>query len=78
MKDQGASQVFYAGKMYRLLTAVFGLFLIAVGCYAFFLADTSTVVRLLGGFVLVLLGYNMVSSACKAKESWLSKLGPLP
>ena len=64
--------------MYRLLTAVFGLLLIGVGFYAFFFADTSTVVQLLGGSVLVLLGYNMVSSACKAKESWLSKLGPLP
>lgn len=78
MTDQRASQPFYAGRMYRLLTAVFGLFLTGVGFYVFLFADTSPVVRLLGGSVLVMLGYNMVSSACQAKESWLSRLGPLP
>lgn len=78
MTDQHADQPFYARKMYRLLTAAFGLLLIGVGVYALIFAGTSTVVRLVGGSALVLAGYNMVSSAYQAKESWLSKLGPLP
>lgn len=78
MTDQRKSQPFYAGRIYRLLTATFGLLLIGVGLYALFFADTSSVVRFIGGSALVLAGYNMVSSAYKAKESWLSKLGPLP
>lgn len=64
--------------MYRVLTAALGLLLIGVGVYALFFADTATVVRLLGGAALVLVGYNMLSSAYQGKESWLSKLGPLP
>jgi uncharacterized membrane protein HdeD (DUF308 family) len=78
MTDQHADQPFYARKRYRLLTVAFGLLLIGVGVYALIFADTSIVVRLVGGSALVLAGYNMVSSACRAKESWLSKLGPLP
>ena len=56
----------------------FGLFLTGVGLYAIFFADTATAVRFAGGSVLVLAGGNMVYSACKAKQPWLSKLGPLP
>jgi uncharacterized membrane protein HdeD (DUF308 family) len=78
MTDQHADQPFYARKVHRLVTAAFGSLLIGVGVYALFFADTSTVVRLVSGSALVLTGYNMVSSAYKAKESWLSKLGPLP
>lgn len=78
MTDQHTSQPFYAGRMYRLLTAIFGLLLTGTGLYAIFLADTSTLVRFAGGTALVLTGCNMVSAACKSKESWLSRLGPLP
>lgn len=78
MRDQPTSPPFYAGKVYRLLTAAFGVLLLGVGVYALFFADTSPVFRFAGGSALVLVGYNMLSSACKAKEPWLSKLGPLP
>jgi len=78
MSDHRASQPFYARRMHRLLTAGFGLFLTGVGLYAIFFADTATAVRFAGGSVLVLAGGNMVYSACKAKQPWLSKLGPLP
>lgn len=78
MTDQHPSQAFYEGKMYRLLTAALGILLAGVGFYALFFAETSLPVRLLGGLACVLAGYNMLSSACKAKESWLAKLGPLP
>ena len=78
MTDPHPSQAFYEGKMYRLLTATLGILLAGIGLYALFLAETSLVVRLFGGLACVLAGSNMISSACKAKESWLSKLGPLP
>ncbi|MDP2134247.1 MAG: hypothetical protein Q8J99_11600 [Sulfuritalea sp.] len=78
MTDPHPSQPFHTGKVYRLLTAGFGLFLSGVGLYAIFFADTATAVRYAGGAVLVLAAYNMVSAACRAKESWLSRLGPLP
>jgi uncharacterized membrane protein HdeD (DUF308 family) len=78
MTDPRPNPAFYEGKMYRLLTAALGIVLAGVGFYALFFADTSLPVRLLGGLACVLAGYNMLSSACKAKESWLAKLGPLP
>jgi uncharacterized membrane protein HdeD (DUF308 family) len=78
MTDHRSKQAFYEGKMYRLLTAALGILLAGVGFYALIFADTSLIVRLLGGLACVLAGYNMLSSACKAKESWLSKRGPLP
>lgn len=69
---------FYAGRTYRLITAAFGLLLIGVGCYALFLADTAGVIRFAGGTAFVAVGGNMVWSAVAARESWLSRLGPLP
>ncbi len=78
MTDQRASQPFYAGKIYRLLTAAFGLLLSGVGLYAIFCADTPAAARIAGGSTLVLAGYNLISAAWKATESWLSRLGPMP
>ncbi|HCT39996.1 MAG TPA: hypothetical protein DF427_02200 [Moraxellaceae bacterium] len=78
MTDQRASQPFYTGRMYRLLTAAFGLLLTGVGLYPIFYADTSAVARIAGGSALFLAGYDLISAACKARESWLSRLGPLP
>lgn len=76
--DRGAGKPFYAGRTYRLITAAFGLLLIGVGCYALFLADTAGVIRFAGGTAFVAVGGNMVWSAVAARESWLSRLGPLP
>jgi len=80
MTDQRTSsrQPFHARKPYRLFAAAFGLLLVGVGCYALFFAETAMLVRIAGGAALVLVGGNMVWSACKARESWLSKVGPLP
>ena len=75
---RGAGKPFYAARTYRLITAAFGLLLIGVGCYALFLAGTAGVIRYAGGAAFVAVGVNMVWSAYRAKESWLSRLGPLP
>ncbi len=68
----------YTGKVYRVLSFLFGSFLMAIGLYGIFLAETPAVWRLVGGVAFVVLGFNMAYSAWKARESWLSKIGPLP
>jgi len=78
MTDSPENKAFYARKLYRLITSAFGLLLIGTGCYVLFLSGEFTSLRVVAGLVLVLFGCNLVASACKAKESWLSKLGPLP
>lgn len=78
MNHRHDKQPFYSRKGYRILTGAFGLFLIGVGVYAVLLAETSPNIRLVGGAIIVLLGGDMIVSACKATQSWLSKLGPLP
>lgn len=78
MIDKHTGQPFYSGMIYRLLSAAFGLLLVVVGFYALFFAETHVVVRITGGAVLILVGLNMGWSACKAKESWVSQIGPLP
>jgi len=68
----------YTGRTYRILSFSFGAFLTAIGCYGLFLAQSTGIWRLLGGVAFVVFGVNMAYSACKARESWLSKIGPLP
>ncbi len=70
---------FYAGRSYRLLSGAFGAFLAGVGVYAlFFAGEPWDALRLAVSLGLMVLGANMVLSAYAAKESWLSRLGPLP
>ncbi|TXL68912.1 hypothetical protein [Zeimonas arvi] len=76
--EQGAGKPFHARRTYRLITAALGLLLCGVGACVLILADTAGVVRLAGGAAFVTVGGNMVWSAVTAKESWLSRLGPLP
>ena len=71
-------QPFYAQRLYRLLTGVLGLSLSGAGLYALLWADTSGALRWLAGLGILVLGINMVVAACTAKESWISKIGPLP
>jgi hypothetical protein len=78
MSNQQPEPPFYERKFYRLITAAFGFLLAGVGGYALFFAETAAVIRFPGALGLLLLGYNMLSSAFRAKESWLSKIGPLP
>ena len=64
--------------MHRLFAGGFGVFLMGVGIYAVFFTGAFAILQLIGGSALVLLGGNMVVSAWRARESWLSRLGPLP
>jgi uncharacterized membrane protein HdeD (DUF308 family) len=69
---------FYGRKLYRLFSSVFGLFLVGVGVYVLLLPAPKTILQMAAGLVLVLLGLNLFVSALRAKESWLSRIGPLP
>lgn len=78
MTDRREREPFHARRSYRLITGSLGLLLIGVGLYALFFSGASAILRLVAGAALVLPGYDMVASAFKARESWLSRLGPLP
>jgi hypothetical protein len=69
---------FHARPVYRLASGVFGLGLVGTGVYALFVVGPPDALQSLGGAVLMLLGGNMFLAACRARESWLSRIGPLP
>jgi hypothetical protein len=71
-------QPYYARSTYRFATGLFGLFLVGVGTFVLLRATTTAAIRVTSGLVLILLGGNMVLCAYRGKESWLSRLGPLP
>lgn len=64
--------------LHRLFAGGFGVVLVGVGIHAIFFTGAFAILQFLGGSALVLLGGNMVLSAWRARESWLSRLGPLP
>lgn len=69
---------FYARQTYRWLAGAFGGFLLFGGVYIFLFAETAFATRCAASAVFLLLGGNAVASAWKAKEPWISKIGPLP
>jgi hypothetical protein len=69
---------FYSRPVYRLLSGLFGLCLAGIGIYGLFFAGPSSLLQNFGAGVLVMVGANMVLAAVRAKESWLSRIGPLP
>ena len=64
--------------LHRLFVGGFGVFLAGVGIYAIFFTGAFTILQSAGGSALALLGGNMIVSAWRGRESWLSRLGPLP
>ena len=69
---------FYARPVYRWLSGAFGCFLLFAAAYIFLFAETSFAIRCAATAVFLLVGSNTVSSALKAQEPWISKIGPLP
>jgi putative Mn2+ efflux pump MntP len=78
MTGQRQRPAFYARRTYRVLSGLFGLCLAGIGTYALFFAVPPTTLQNVGGAVLVIIGANMVLAALRARESWLSRIGPLP
>jgi len=78
MLEKPNRQPFYTARPYRIISAVLGLLIAAVGLYALLLTSNSTWLQWLVAVLIILLGSNMLLSALAGRESWLSKLGPLP
>jgi hypothetical protein len=78
MKEATQVPPYYARSTYRLATGLFGLFLVGVGVSVLLRATMTGLIRISGGLVLILFGGNMMLSSFRGKESWLSRLGPLP
>jgi hypothetical protein len=78
MKETSRVRPYYERSTYRLATGLLGLFLVGVGLFVLLRATTSAAIRVSGGLVFVLLGGNMALSSYRGRESWLSRLGPLP
>jgi len=78
MSDRREAPVFHARPTYRVISGTFGLFLAGVGVYALFFVGPPELLQSLMSAALVLLGANMFLAACRAKESWLSRIGPSP
>lgn len=78
MDDPEQGMPYYTRPMYRGVTGGFGGLLAATGFYVALFAPAPGAMQVGLGLLLVLLGGNMVLAACRARESWLSRLGPLP
>ena len=65
-------------KLGRIFSAVVGAFLFCLGIFALGQDHLSFAWRVGGGSLLTLLGVNSLLAAYRGKESWLSRLGPLP
>lgn len=76
MTDQRSRQPFLARNPYRVINAIFGAVLIMISVYG--LPAGAELARILVSIAFVVAGRNMLWPACKAKQSWLSKIGPLP
>lgn len=71
-------QPFYAKVYYRVLSSLFGLFLLTLAVLVLSAAEENKLWYMAGFLLLTTLGLNMLWSAIKGKESWVSKIGPLP
>jgi uncharacterized membrane protein HdeD (DUF308 family) len=78
MSERNENTPFFARPTYRLLSGIFGVFLVCVGLYVLLFAGPLTALSLIAGVALVALGGNLTISAVGARESWLSRIGPLP
>ncbi len=66
------------GAVHRLFTGGLGVVILGSGVYAMRFVSSSGMFQFVGAAVLIVLGVNMVFSAFRARESWMSKIGPLP
>lgn len=66
------------GRKYRIFSFVFGLVLLGVGVFALFFAVVDGWLRYLAALGFIAAGANLMWAARKGRESWLSKIGPLP
>lgn len=68
---------FYARPVYRVMSLLFGLALIGSSLYLLF-GQPARALQIIGALLIMALGVNLLLAAVRARESWLSKIGPLP
>lgn len=78
MSGQRDRKPFYTGTFYRLFSAALGLLLAATGVWAMLFSEAPVLPRAAIGAAFLLLGGNLLLAAYQARESWLSRIGPLP
>lgn len=76
MKDDQDINRYFSGSVYRFLSRLFGLFLVAVGVYVIFFGVVSLPIRISMGLLITVLGAETLWSAIQSRQSWLAKLGP--
>lgn len=75
-QDQNINR-YYRGRIYRVLSGLFGVFLVAVGIYVMFFGVVGVLMRISVGLLITLLGVDAVWSAMRSKQAWIIQLGPL-
>lgn len=76
MADDPDIDRYFSGSVYRVLSGVFGLFLVGVGICVVFFGVVGPLARIGLGLLIALLGAETVWSAIQSRQSWLAKLGP--
>lgn len=76
MADKHSIDRHYSGGIYRVLSGLFGLFLLVLGIYVVFFGAVGPLVRLGAGILIALFGAETLWSAIRSKQSWLAQLGP--
>ncbi len=76
MTDPQNTPRYYDGRVYRVLSGAFGVFLVVVGIYVVFFGVVEPLICLVAGSLIALVGANTLWAAIQAKASWLFKLGP--
>jgi uncharacterized membrane protein HdeD (DUF308 family) len=69
---------YFKGKTYRVFSFALGSVLLGVGVCVMLYPVSDNWLSYIAGIGFSVLGGNMMWSAYKAQESWVSKIGPLP
>ena len=76
MKGDPDIDRYFSGSVYRVLSALFGLFLVVLGVYVVFFGVVSLHIRIGAGLLITLFGPEAIWSSIQSRQSWLAKLGP--
>lgn len=78
MNESKQDKPFHSRTVYRLISAALGAVLVGIGLGSLLLGSGYTMFRIAAGLAFFALGIESIWSACKGRESWLSRIGPLP
>ncbi len=81
MKNRTDVQPYYQRSPFRIVTALFGLLLVATGVFVALtpvLYGVRWIVGAGSGAALLALGLNAILASYRATEPWVSRIGPLP